>query len=343
MQVRDITAAPAVSACGGRWPARSSGRSVRRLHQRGPCAISVKRGPRRRRPGHRHASSYVGELGWELYTTPTMEQRLWDSSGRPATVRRGRRRPGRLQSLRLEKGYRSWGTDMTTEHNPDEAGLGFAVSPRRIVRRAYALTGRRRRDPSADLPDGRRRPQRGAGLEPVFVDGQAVGYVTSAAFGTPSASRSPTRGCRLAEVGDEGRDRVLRQPSRGHRHRRTTRRPEDDPPARLILPERRSADDGPGVRHRRSWPAARRRRTALAGGQGDLLAGEVVVRGCLDVAEDADRRPVQDAGVGQPGQPERERRILQRGRRARPARRRRRRRPRRPRTHRSRGSRTTPS
>ena len=30
-------------------------------------------------------------------------------------------------SLRLEKGYRSWGTDMTTEHDPFEAGLGFAV------------------------------------------------------------------------------------------------------------------------------------------------------------------------------------------------------------------------
>ena len=33
-----------------------------------------------------------------------------------------------FNSLRLEKGYRSWGTDMTTEHNPYEAGLGFAVS-----------------------------------------------------------------------------------------------------------------------------------------------------------------------------------------------------------------------
>ena len=30
-------------------------------------------------------------------------------------------------SLRLEKGYRSWGGDMTPEHRPDEAGLAFAV------------------------------------------------------------------------------------------------------------------------------------------------------------------------------------------------------------------------
>ena len=27
----------------------------------------------------------------------------------------------------MEKGYRAWGTDMTTEHDPYEAGLGFAV------------------------------------------------------------------------------------------------------------------------------------------------------------------------------------------------------------------------
>jgi glycine cleavage system aminomethyltransferase T len=42
-----------------------------------------------------------------------------------------------FNSLPLEKGYRAWGHDMTTEHNPYEAGLGFAVRPdRRHARRA---------------------------------------------------------------------------------------------------------------------------------------------------------------------------------------------------------------
>jgi Aminomethyltransferase folate-binding domain len=34
---------------------------------------------------------------------------------------------GAFTSLRLEKGYRSFGSDMTYEHDPYEAGLGFAV------------------------------------------------------------------------------------------------------------------------------------------------------------------------------------------------------------------------
>jgi glycine cleavage system aminomethyltransferase T len=37
------------------------------------------------------------------------------------------RAPYWFNSLRLEKGYRAWGHDMTTERDPYEAGLGFAV------------------------------------------------------------------------------------------------------------------------------------------------------------------------------------------------------------------------
>ena len=74
--------------------------------------------------------SYVGELGWELYTTADNGQRLWDvlwaEGQRHGIIAAGR---AAFNSLRLEKGYRSWGTDMTTEHNPYEAGLGFAVQP----------------------------------------------------------------------------------------------------------------------------------------------------------------------------------------------------------------------
>ena len=131
--------------------------------------------------------SYVGELGWELYTTADNGQRLWDvlwaAGGQHGVIAAGR---DAFNSLRLEKGYRSWGTDMTTEYNPYEAGLGFAVSPRKesFVGRD-ALTGVSddtvaRRLTCLTVDDGRSVV---LGLEPVFCNGQAAGYVTSAAFG----------------------------------------------------------------------------------------------------------------------------------------------------------------
>ena len=74
----------------------------------------------------RCACRYVGELGWELYTTADLGLKLWDTlwaAGQPyGLIAAGRSAFG---SLRLEKGYRSWGADMTTEHDPYEAGLGL--------------------------------------------------------------------------------------------------------------------------------------------------------------------------------------------------------------------------
>ena len=94
--------------------------------------------------------SYVGELGWELYTTRRLRpQALWDTlwaAGRP--LRHHRRRPRCVQRLRLEKGYRSFGTDMTYEHDPYEAGLGFAVKLDKgdfLGREALVKRGERRR------------------------------------------------------------------------------------------------------------------------------------------------------------------------------------------------------
>jgi glycine cleavage system aminomethyltransferase T len=131
--------------------------------------------------------SYVGELGWEIYTSADTGLKLWDTlwtAGQEYGVIAGGR--SAFNSLRLEKGYRSWGTDMTTEHDPYEAGLGFAVRMDKgdFVGRA-ALEGRseetaRRRltyltvdDPAAVV----------MGKEPVFVNGAPAGYVTSASYG----------------------------------------------------------------------------------------------------------------------------------------------------------------
>ena len=131
--------------------------------------------------------SYVGELGWELYTTAEHGLRLWDGlwaeGQRHGVVAAGR---AAFNSLRMEKGYRSWGTDMTTEHNPFEAGLGFAVRPQKTGYIGYeALAGVSdvtvdRRLACLVVDDG---TSVVLGSEPVFVDGAPAGYVTSAAFG----------------------------------------------------------------------------------------------------------------------------------------------------------------
>ena len=131
--------------------------------------------------------SYVGELGWEIYTSAENGLRLWDllwQAGQPHGVVAGGR--SAFNSLRLEKGYRLWGTDVTTEHDPYEAGLGFAVrmdkgdfvgrdaikgrSSDAVTRRLTCLV---LDDPTHVV----------LGKEPVLVDGAVRGYVTSAAHG----------------------------------------------------------------------------------------------------------------------------------------------------------------
>ncbi|MFT4043141.1 MAG: FAD-dependent oxidoreductase [Gordonia sp. (in: high G+C Gram-positive bacteria)] len=136
--------------------------------------------------------SYVGELGWEIYTDAEYGRALWDllmSSGAPHRIIAA----GRIafNALRIEKGYRSAGTDMTTEHTPDAAGLGFAVRPSKtdfIGKAALATRGApqilrtlRLRSPDAVV----------LGKEPVSIAGKVVGYVTSAGW-------SPTIGACLA-------------------------------------------------------------------------------------------------------------------------------------------------
>lgn len=130
--------------------------------------------------------SYVGELGWELYAPTEFGSQLWDriwSAGQDhGLVAAGR---AAFDTLRLEKGYRSWGADMTTEHTPAEAGLTFAVRLKKgqFVGRGALLTAGATPDrtlccltlddPSVVV----------MGREPVSVDGEVSGYVTSAGFG----------------------------------------------------------------------------------------------------------------------------------------------------------------
>jgi aminomethyltransferase len=72
--------------------------------------------------------SYAGELGWELYTPSEYGERLWEhvmDAGAEYGIRPYGN--GALDALRIEKGFRLWGEDLHTEHDPYEAGLGFAV------------------------------------------------------------------------------------------------------------------------------------------------------------------------------------------------------------------------
>lgn len=118
--------------------------------------------------------SYVGELGWELYASAELGLRLWDvlwaAGERHGVIAAGR---SAFDSLRLEKGYRSAGVDMTTEHDPYEAGIGFAVRPARDADPTRRLVPLLLDDPGNVV----------MGKEPVFHDGVPVGYVTSAAYG----------------------------------------------------------------------------------------------------------------------------------------------------------------
>jgi glycine cleavage system aminomethyltransferase T/glycine/D-amino acid oxidase-like deaminating enzyme len=130
--------------------------------------------------------SYVGELGWELYTTADQGQKLWDTLWEAAKplggVIAGR---GAFNSLRLEKGYRSFGTDMTYEHDPYEAGVGFAVKLDKGDFIGKAALERRKTDVQRQLTCLTIDDPHSVvmGKEPVYDGERAVGYVTSAAYG----------------------------------------------------------------------------------------------------------------------------------------------------------------
>lgn len=72
--------------------------------------------------------TYVGELGWELSVRADQAGRVWDAlmaAGQPFGIQPAGYKA--VESLRLEKGYRYWSTDITPAENPYEAGLGFCV------------------------------------------------------------------------------------------------------------------------------------------------------------------------------------------------------------------------
>ncbi|HET8578427.1 MAG TPA: FAD-dependent oxidoreductase [Methylomirabilota bacterium] len=132
--------------------------------------------------------TYVGELGWELYIpaehAPAVYDALWAAGRDLGLVDAGYYA---IESLRVEKAYRAWGRELTSEDTPLEAGLGFAVGwqkPAPFIGRDALLAQRgkplTRRLVSFVVDDPAALP---LGDEPIWHEGRVVGWVTSAAFG----------------------------------------------------------------------------------------------------------------------------------------------------------------
>ncbi|MER8678266.1 FAD-dependent oxidoreductase [Mesorhizobium sp. M0037] len=132
--------------------------------------------------------TFVGELGWELHIPAEQALGIYDAivaAGYDLKLRHAGYVA--LNTLRIEAGYRDWGSDVGDEDTPLESGLGFTVAWDKksdFIGRA-ALDGQRGQIP-------RRRLVQLAvlgeaplmfGTEPVWRDGNLVGYLRSAAFG----------------------------------------------------------------------------------------------------------------------------------------------------------------
>ena len=132
--------------------------------------------------------TYVGELGWELYVPSEFACGVFDTI-MAAGEDFGLKLAGMhvLDSCRMEKAFRHWGHDITDEDTPLEAGLGFACrfdknvpfigrdallrqKERGLTRR---LTQFALEDPEPLLYHN----------EPVYRDGEIVGYLTSGNYG----------------------------------------------------------------------------------------------------------------------------------------------------------------
>jgi glycine cleavage system aminomethyltransferase T len=127
--------------------------------------------------------TYVGELGWELYCPSEYGMALWQAlweAGEPHGIAAGGYRA--IDSLRVEKGYRVWGADITPDETPYEARLDFAVKMDKdfLGREALSEATARKRLCCIVLEDPR---SVALGNEPVRVGGEVAGRVTSGGYG----------------------------------------------------------------------------------------------------------------------------------------------------------------
>ena len=168
--------------------------------------------------------SYAGEYGWELHFPPEAALPVWDAlweAGENAGLTAAGF--GAFDSLRLEKGYRGWGTDVHTEYNPFEAGLGRMVNLEKpdfigaeaARRLAQAPVERMLTCLTVDGPL--------MGAEPIMARDTCVGYVTSSNYGysvetdiaygyLPSALSQEGTELEIIYFGDQRKARVAADP-----------------------------------------------------------------------------------------------------------------------------------
>ncbi|NCF80426.1 MAG: FAD-dependent oxidoreductase [Proteobacteria bacterium] len=132
--------------------------------------------------------TYVGELGWELHT-PVASARDVYRAVMAAGKAHGAAPCGyrAIESLRLEKGYRAWSSDLTPDHTPLQAGLGFAVKldtntpflgrEALVEQRQSELTRRLACFTSNDNDVVL------LGRETIYRNGERVGWLTSGGYG----------------------------------------------------------------------------------------------------------------------------------------------------------------
>ena len=132
--------------------------------------------------------TYVGELGWELHLAVADAPAVYDelmAHGASLGLKNAGYRA--IESLRLEKGYRAWGSDIGPDHTPLEAGLGWAIKfksgidfngrvaleQQRTAGLKKMLAGFRVDDPDVVL----------LGRETIYRNGERVGWLTSGGYG----------------------------------------------------------------------------------------------------------------------------------------------------------------
>ncbi len=130
--------------------------------------------------------SYVGELGWELHMSPdvalAVRDEIWAAGQEYDLTPVGL---GAMRSMRVEKGYRVWGGDIYTEHNPYEAGMGWMVKLKKddfVGKAALAeakAEGQTRRLVTVTVDHPNCVP---SGNEPIMVGDKVIGQITSGAW-----------------------------------------------------------------------------------------------------------------------------------------------------------------
>ncbi|MEQ9673097.1 MAG: FAD-dependent oxidoreductase [Roseovarius indicus] len=131
--------------------------------------------------------TYVGELGWELHLPVEYATTVYDAlmqAGQPHGLRDAGYRA--IESLRLEKGYRAWASDIGADHTPAEAGLGWAVKLKKNIDFKGRKAAEAQRDQGVKKilacfttdPDVVL-----SGRETIYRNGERVGWLTSGGFG----------------------------------------------------------------------------------------------------------------------------------------------------------------